>query len=109
MLGSFVAANGGLCGNGDISMISIAGAGEDDGSGGVVIISSLHIHEQPVLQGGLGSLTAPVAWAEKQRPSWSHQLRAIFGLVRSLSLQTGQRTPPTFGQCGNSGTNLQQD
>jgi hypothetical protein len=42
MLGSFVAANGGLCGNGDISMISIAGAGEDDGSGGVVIISSLY-------------------------------------------------------------------
>lgn len=38
---SFVTTNEGLCGNGDISIISIAGAGEEDGIGGVVIISSI--------------------------------------------------------------------
>lgn len=38
---SFETTNEGLCGNGDISMISIAGAGEEDGIGGVVIVSSI--------------------------------------------------------------------
>lgn len=39
-------ANGGLCGNGDISMISIAGAGDDEGRGGVVIASSIYDKQQ---------------------------------------------------------------
>ena len=42
MLVSLAAANEGVWGNGDISMTSIAGAGEDDGRGGVVIVSSLY-------------------------------------------------------------------
>lgn len=48
-LASLVTARwyGGLCGNGDISIISTPGAGEDDGSGGVVIVSSIYTHEQP--------------------------------------------------------------
>ena len=33
---TLVAANGALCGNGEISMGSFAGAGEEEGSGGVV-------------------------------------------------------------------------
>lgn len=41
-----LATNGGLCGNGDMSMASEAGAGEDDGSGGVVIACSAWMHEQ---------------------------------------------------------------
>lgn len=32
--------NEGLCGNGDISMTSIGGAGEEEGNGGVVMASS---------------------------------------------------------------------
>lgn len=32
-----------LCGRGDISITSIAGAGEDDGRGGVVIMSSIYL------------------------------------------------------------------
>lgn len=39
---SFVIEYGGLCGRGDISMISIAGAGEEDGRGGVVMLSSIY-------------------------------------------------------------------
>ena len=41
MPGSFETTNEGLCGNGDISITSIAGAGEEDGIGGVVIVSSI--------------------------------------------------------------------
>lgn len=40
---SLETTNEGLCGKGDISMTSIAGAGEDDGSGGVVIVSSIYV------------------------------------------------------------------
>ena len=32
-------ANGGLCGSGDISIASCAGPGEDEGMGGVVVLS----------------------------------------------------------------------
>lgn len=38
---SVVTMKGGLCGNGDMSMASIAGAGDDEGSGGVVMASSI--------------------------------------------------------------------
>lgn len=38
---SVVTMKGGLCGKGDMSMVSMAGAGDDDGSGGVVMDSSL--------------------------------------------------------------------
>lgn len=33
--------NGGLCGNGEMSMLSIPPAGEDEGMGGVVTLSHL--------------------------------------------------------------------
>lgn len=46
--------NGGLCGRGDISIASCAGPGEDEGMGGVVVLSGLcyqHICIQLVAQG----------------------------------------------------------
>lgn len=39
---SLATANDGLCGNGDISITSMAGAGED-GKGGVVMVSSIYV------------------------------------------------------------------
>jgi hypothetical protein len=42
LISTSVILNGGLCGKGDISIMSMAGAGDDEGNGGVVIVSSIY-------------------------------------------------------------------
>jgi len=47
------AGRAGLCGSGDISMLSRAGAGEDEGTGGVVDGTAIRVSMRVGKQGGL--------------------------------------------------------
>ena len=82
---SVVMIYAGLCGNGDNSMTSIAGAGDEEGSGGVVITLSVDgpglVCCLAVNESQIEALTLSISLSEhagrEQRPSWRSQLRTV--------------------------------
>lgn len=113
---SVVTENAGLCGNGDISIMS-PGAGEEEGKGGVVTTSKFEtvrcFHNSfpwmgYIRQKGSHSYNTFICIEQicrKQRPSRSNQLRAKKKTTLEKNHNNDDNRPIcTFDRCENSGT-----